>query len=177
MPPRPRSPHCHIPSAPRRGPSLQQHRTAITPTGHLHHSAASPPPPPRLRPARLHDASHPTTPHRTEPHRPRSKPDSSRTGHAAAPPPKVAGKIFLPRTDLPAPMKGPARLPTSPRTAPTESPCFLEPPNTTAPTTIAGRCPTPRSLLHKQSRPKVSTGLRSPRFPLRFPLSPTAADP
>jgi hypothetical protein len=36
---------------------------------------------------------------------------------------------------------------------------------------------TPRSRLPEQPQPKVSMGVRSPRYPLRFPLSPVAADP
>jgi hypothetical protein len=55
---------------------------------------------------------------------------------------------------------------------PAELPCLPSLHAPPPPTTIAGHRPTPRSRLHKRFRSKVSTGLRSPRFPLRFPLFP-----
>jgi hypothetical protein len=161
----------HVPSArdathPFTGPPLLRPVTSTTAL-----RRRSPPPRPRL--ARLHNASH-----HTARSRPRSTPDFSRSRPRHGPSAEGRREDFsFPQTDLPAPIRGPVRLPTSPRTAPAEPPCLPSLQAPPPPTTIVGRRPTPRSRFYKRFRSKVSTGSRSPRFPLRFPFSPAAANP
>jgi hypothetical protein len=76
----------------------------------------------RFLSSRLHEASHLTAPRRTEARWPKSTP---RYFHRHCRPSKLLElKKILAQTDLPAPIKGPARLPTSPRTAQPNFPAF-----------------------------------------------------
>jgi hypothetical protein len=124
-------------------------------------------------PSHLHDGSYPTAPHRESRTEPRRQcRESSRIDLATAPPPPVAGGISPPNRP-PRAYKRPCATPLAPRTSSTISsfPRALHrrrkrrprPPPLTA---------RRRPSIHPSSasRPKVSTGLRSPRFPLRFPL-------
>jgi hypothetical protein len=133
------------------------------------------PPPPRRSPLRGHSNLHDESSH-TAPNRLRIPPAGVHARIFPKPPLPAIGARKLKISALNRPPHTYKEALRSPHLHNGLTP-FPKPPSTTTPTTIAGRRPTPRSRLHKQSRPKVSTGLRSPRFPLCFPLSPAAADP
>jgi hypothetical protein len=99
--------------------------------------------------------------------------------HAAEPPTGVVGEIFPPRTALSRLQIAPGLLVVPHLAIEPPQPFLAPPPPPIAPPplTSAATHSQLRSRLHKQSQPKVSMWLRSPRSPLHFPLPPAAADP